>query len=247
MHNWEKGAQDVRITGEGTLGQGTYRDVRVLGSGVVQGDCRCRGFKVHGETEVFGRLDAAALRVYGTLSARRDIEVKELHVFGTLTADGAVRGGEARVFGTLDVHGPAAVDTMNIFGMLTVDGDCQAEWFRCRGGVQIEGLLNAGHIRFDLGGQGMPCSVREIGAEHVEVRRRRDVLAALQRMFGNRGSGHLTATVIEGDVVRLEDTEADVVRGNRIELGPGCRVRRVEYRSGYQQADDAQVEEVVQV
>ncbi|MCL6627893.1 MAG: hypothetical protein K6T68_15065, partial [Alicyclobacillus shizuokensis] len=126
--------------------------------------------------------------------------------------------------------------------------DCQAEWVRCRGGVQIEGLLNAGTIRFDLGGSGLPCVVGEIGAERLEVRRRRDFVAAIiHRILRPGASNRLSAGTIEGDVVTLEDTEADVVRGDQVDIGSGCRIRRVEYKSVYHQADDAKVEEVVQV
>ncbi|WP_067929161.1 hypothetical protein [Alicyclobacillus shizuokensis] len=249
MHQSEAGVRDVRITGEGTLGPGMYRDVHVLGSGAIQGDCRCRRFKVHGEAELAGRMDADSLHVFGTLDVRHGLDTKAMHVFGTLSASDDVHGGEVRVFGLMEVHGDLAADTLNIHGVVTVDGGCQAEWFCCRGGVQIEGLLNAGIIRFDLGNPGLPCVVREIGAERIEVRRRRDLVAAIHRIIHPRGSAsnRLTASAIEGDVVTLEDTEADVVRGDQVDIGSGCRIRRVEYKSVYHQADDAKVEEVVQV
>ncbi|MGP3783292.1 hypothetical protein [Paenibacillus sp. 1A_MP2] len=40
--------------------------------------------------------------------------------------------------------------------------------------------------------------------------------------------------MIEGDDIELEYTEAEVVRGDKIKIGPGCRIGTVEYRSSLQ-------------
>ena len=45
----------------------------------------------------------------------------------------------------------------------------------------------------------------------------------------------LTAEVIEGDKVEIEYTQADVVRGNHIKIGPGCKVDLVEYKGEFGQ------------
>ncbi|WKB34651.1 hypothetical protein QS257_11765 [Terrilactibacillus sp. S3-3] len=45
----------------------------------------------------------------------------------------------------------------------------------------------------------------------------------------------------------LEDTTAKVVRGNRVVIGPGCKIESVEYQSDYSKADDAEVNAVKQV
>jgi cytoskeletal protein CcmA (bactofilin family) len=51
----------------------------------------------------------------------------------------------------------------------------------------------------------------------------------------------LTADIIEGDDVYLENTQAKVVRGNNIELGPDCEIELVEYKDSFKQDEKADV------
>jgi cytoskeletal protein CcmA (bactofilin family) len=41
----------------------------------------------------------------------------------------------------------------------------------------------------------------------------------------------LTAKVIEGDIVYLENTKADIVRGKTVKIGAGCQIGTIEYTS----------------
>ena len=60
-------------------------------------------------------------------------------------------------------------------------------------------------------------------------------------MFSGRGTAELRATLIEGDEIHLEDTSADVVRGKRVEIGPGCHIETVEYSEQLDIHPDAEV------
>lgn len=51
----------------------------------------------------------------------------------------------------------------------------------------------------------------------------------------------LRAKLIEGDMLDLEYTSADVVRGGTVIIGQGCSIGRVEYRTGLTVHPDAQV------
>lgn len=39
--------------------------------------------------------------------------------------------------------------------------------------------------------------------------------------------------MIEGDDIYLENTKADIVRGNKVKIGPGCQIGVVEYRDDF--------------
>ena len=39
--------------------------------------------------------------------------------------------------------------------------------------------------------------------------------------------------VIEGDNIYIEYTQAKIVRGNTIVIGPGCNIELVEYKNNY--------------
>jgi len=70
-------------------------------------------------------------------------------------------------------------------------------------------------------------SADEIGGGKITVKKKRNSLLPLFK--GSEGS--LRAKVIEGDEVSLENTKADVVRGNKVKIGQGCEIGLVEYRS----------------
>jgi len=73
-----------------------------------------------------------------------------------------------------------------------------------------------------------------------------DPLATERRLtvtVRSRNTGMLTAESIEGDRVYLESTQADVVRGREVSIGPSCRIRRVEYSQSLQVDPTAEVAE----
>ena len=63
--------------------------------------------------------------------------------------------------------------------------------------------------------------------------------------FKNRiihtGGKELTADIIEGDDIYLENTHAKVVRGNNITLGSGCEIELVEYKNDFKQDKEAEI------
>jgi len=95
-------------------------------------------------------------------------------------------------------------------------------------------------------------AAKEIGGERIDVRRggwreKGILLDGLVKLFAGGGTAALETKQIEGDEVSLEDTEAEVVRGKKVEIGPGCRIGRVEYSESLKVASDAVVKERVKV
>jgi hypothetical protein len=64
--------------------------------------------------------------------------------------------------------------------------------------------------------------------------------------LGRFATGSLTAETIEGDTVDLEATEAQVVRGKVVRIGPGCRIGWVEYTDSLEVHPEAEVGERVE-
>lgn len=58
----------------------------------------------------------------------------------------------------------------------------------------------------------------------------------------NNHNDQLTAEVIEGDQLYLEYTHAEIVRGNTIEIGPGCVIKRIEYKTSLEVDESAKVD-----
>ena len=66
-------------------------------------------------------------------------------------------------------------------------------------------------------------------------------------MLWRGAAAELTASSIEGDEIELEDTTADVVRGKRVVIGPGCHIKTVEYIDTLDVHEDAEVEKKTKV
>jgi len=220
----------VSIRGAGSVSGGAYERISIYGSGSVHGD-----------------LEAFAVRVWGSGEFESDVQVREMVVRGAGEVTGTLRASRLRSAGALQVKGELQGGDIKTMGALTCGGALQAETFRMRGAFTIGGLLAADHVEIYLGG---PCHAEEIGGARIEVHPRtaggnRSISEAITRLFGTvRTDRRLTATVIEGDEVRLERTTAAVVRGRNVSIGADCRIDRVEYRDHLELHPSAEVTEL---
>ncbi|GAX89414.1 polymer-forming cytoskeletal protein [Effusibacillus lacus] len=189
------------------------RNLKIYGTGTAAGGVYEK-VSVNGEAEIAGDLDCTHLKINGNCTFHGNVKAKLFRIAGNADVDGSISG-----------------DEIKILGALTVNGDCNAESFVAKGGFTIDGLLNAGKI--DISPYG-PCEVKEIGGETIHVRSR-------FRLFV--GYNHLSSETIEGDDIHLEYTKAEVVRGNRVIIGPGCEIGLVEYKETFHQAKGVKVHE----
>jgi cytoskeletal protein CcmA (bactofilin family) len=217
----EKRIGDLKINGQSSAAGGKYNAVIINGEGRIEGDLDCINLKINGKCSMNGNVKADSVNVNGEASIKGDLEAEK-----------------AKIHGTADIDGNLSVDKAETYGIISVDGDCNAEIFKIGGTFAVEGLLNAGELELTLYGS---SRAREIGGEKITVKRKGKYdLLGLKSMIIGRGKG-LTVETIEGDDIYLEDTKAKVVRGNNIELGPGCEIELVEYNNGLKKDEKADV------
>lgn len=156
---------------------------------------------VRGEGTVNGDLACDQLKVMGSMRIAGNTELSTASVMGTLSIDGGVRG-----------------ETFSVLGECTVRGDCSVDVLRVKGACEIAGMVNADRVDIDFYGS---SEIHEIGCETASIKPRK-------QWFKNR---HCVCVIdtIEGDDLHLEQVQARVIRGNRVEIGPNCKVERVEY------------------
>jgi cytoskeletal protein CcmA (bactofilin family) len=93
-------------------------------------------------------------------------------------------------------------------------------------------LLNANKVEVEINGF---CYAREIGCEEIFVKRAPltpwSFLHKLITPFlgPKRELDKLTTEVLEGTIINISNTNAKVVRGHDVRLGPGCDIGEVEY------------------
>lgn len=217
---------DLKINGQSSSAGGRYNSVIINGEGKIVGDLDCIKLKISGRCDINGNVKAKSVEVYGSNSITGNLEAER-----------------SKIHGTTDVNGNLSVNKeAEIYGSIDVDGDCNAEIFNIAGTFTIEGLLNAGELKLSLYGS---SRAREIGGEKITVKRKGkyDLLGLKDKIMSLSGqSKELTADIIEGDDVYLENTQAKVVRGNNIEIGPGCEIELVEYKDSFKQDEKAEVE-----
>ncbi len=151
---------------------------------------------------------------------------------GTMQVSGNMACETAKVMGPMNVHGGMKGQRVVVLGEFAVQGDCAAEELRIKGVCNIDGMANADRIDIQLYGS---SAINEIGCESIVVKSRRSWLKPHRARF--------TADTIEGDRIELADTDARVIRGNHIVLGPNCRIERVEYGSSLSVHPSASIRE----
>ena len=249
--------KSISISGSGTSSGGEYDQVKVNGSAHIHGDLICEQFKCNGSAHLEGNITTDTAKINGSTHFEGDVEVKEmtingstdidgnllcdeLKVQGSSTIKGNVKGKELIVRGSASIDGNVSSDEIDVKGQVKIKGDCETESFEARGNFKIDGLLNAGTIDVELLRH---CEAKEIGGENITVKKTRDAsgFKKLIKFFMSNHNDQLTAEVIEGDNLYLEHTHAEVVRGNTIEIGPGCDIKRIEYKTSLEIDPDAKV------
>ncbi|WP_337033143.1 hypothetical protein [Paenibacillus illinoisensis] len=201
---------DISIIGEGSSAGGVYGKVKVVGDSSFNNDLYCDQFKCTGTSVIYGSLESDDIKITGTLTLTE-------RAVGTEDESGS---------GVSGLH--AKAEKMKVVGEFHLPGDCQAENLKLNGCFTVGGMLTAEQMTLKIMG---PSEAREIGGSIISVKTGRGKL--LEGLFSSNQS-ILKANMIEGDDIELENTVAEVVRGDKIKIGPGCRIGTVEYRSSLQ-------------
>ena len=220
----ETGAKkpDASIAGSGTLAGGVYGKVEVAGAASVQGDLEANTVSIAGSAKVNGSLKAETIGLAGSCSVKGDVEAGVFGSAGSITVEGNLKARSFEAAGSHRIDGGIKAETIEITGSLKAGGDVEAERFAAQGSFRVAGLVNADRIEIEL--DGARSTAREVGGSQIAIR------SPQRGFFGlTRKGGHLEVESIEGDEINLEATEAQIVRGKRVEIGERCKIDTVEY------------------
>ncbi len=231
---------DLIVSGNLTLPGGVFNDIIVNGALKLSSAVECRAIKINGLCSIEGAVKAENGKINGRASFTGDLESREFKIMGKLELDGNARVKFVKIHGMADIQGNVLSEKIAILGALKTKGDCNAEEFVSQGAFSIDGLLNAANIDINYWGK---CKVKEIGGEKISIQRgKKYKFIRLRKVFEavlNVQYEEFSAESIEGDDIYLEYTKAKVVRGNNIEIGPGCEIDLVEYKNNYKEAKGA--------
>jgi len=216
---------DVRIMGDGTVSGGSYGKVKITGDGRISGS-----------------LDADELHVMGNLYAEQDVKVGKLKVSGNGQFE-ELQANEIKISGNIEIKGAAVIKDVDVMGEIkafkgikavrikvrgSIDDrvSVEAEHFESYGGIDVNSL-NADNIYIKLYGSNR---ANEIVGGNVEVIYPLFKKILLGMFIFKKSWADLQVDTIEADRIYLERTTANSVKGNDVNIGPGCKIKIVEYK-----------------
>lgn len=197
-------------------------DVKLEGIGKVNGG-NYKNIKISGMGGILG-----------------DINGEIVTIEGTCKADGSIKCININVEGILEVAGSIEVnDKIYISGVTKIEGDFQGREAHINGKIDVKGLFSADKINILLVGKN---KIKEIGGEVISVlEERRSFINGI--IIPNR----LISDSIEGDVITLENTVCEMVRGHNVTIKGGCKIENIEYTGDITIDVKSKVENVTKV
>lgn len=233
---------DLRINGSGSASGGLYNSITVNGDGSIHGNVDYIELKINGHATISGNATGRLGVIRGQGTIKGNLQAEQLKISGQGLIHGNACVKVMRVDGDGEIRGGYTGEELKVYGSIKIGEDCNSDSFMSKGAFKIAGMLNADNVDISLYGS---CKVKEIGGGRIQVRQNpvSGLTGMLKSLFFSGGFAELTCEIIEGDDIYLENTRANVVRGNRVEIGPGCTIGLVEYTEAFQQAGGAQVKE----
>lgn len=242
------GNRDLQISGAGSYPGGQFDTVSISGAGKINGDLKCIRFSGSGSAKVNGNVICDHFGCSGSGKVTGDVEAKEVKVSGACKIEGDMRGGLLVTSGAANIEGDIKCEKVSASGMLTTGKNIEAEEVNIEGGIKNYGTINAEKIRIECRAGNGSCTFNEMGASKISINgyneSSRPYFFKLFGMFTG-GTSIITGNIVEGDDIYMENANVKTIRGDRVVIGPGCRIQQVEYRETIEISDQAEVTEVV--
>lgn len=173
-------------------------------------------------------LTASHVDVLGHFKTAGSITTLGLKVSGECSIAQSCLAAKVDILGSLRVRSLQA-ERVHSSGYLSAADDITAGTFWAKGALRLNSLTAAESVEIRLSARSIIDQIRTDGAVKVKG-------ASTGFHFLTGPFQRLDCRLIEGAVVELERTKAEVVCGKRIVIGPGCNIQEVRY-SEYLQID----------
>lgn len=235
---------DMKISGNGVIASGEYDNIRIAGSGELNGLIRCTSFHCAGSSHADGDIECEnELKIAGSGSFDKSVKAGELKIAGSMACNGDISvGGKLNCAGTLSCDGSVKVGYFNLPGAATIKGDTEAEIIKVDGKIDCDGLINAEEIeiRFVNG-----MNISSIGGSKISIyeygkpKNRRIWLPLFSSLVKHEKV--FVKNSIEGDVIALEGVVTPRVSGRIVAIGEGCNIDIVQYSEKIEISPNAKV------
>ena len=223
----------VNISGVGKLNGGQYSNIEISGFGRLTGDVQAQHIHISGSGTIDGDTKAERIRVTGAGTIYGNVEATFVESTGNFKVTGQAEIKELVNEGRCRLDTDVNADKIHSSGYFSIGGNIRTENFYSKGSLTIEGRLEAQLAEIEITGF---CNVRDIVGKAIYIRKQDKInLSSLSKFINpllgkGRELDKLKCQEICGQEIDIEFTEAKVIKGNKVTLGPDCRIEEVIYK-----------------
>ncbi|EKQ56679.1 MULTISPECIES: hypothetical protein [unclassified Clostridium] len=197
-------------------------DINLEGIGTVNGG-NYKSIKITGVGTILNNITCEQFNSEGVCKVNGSIGCNNIYVEGTFNSLGSIEAGEKVI----------------INGMVKSGENIQGREINISGRINVNGLLSGDKIKIILIGKNR---VKEIGGEEITVLQEKKSF-----INGTIIPNKLICDSIEGDIITLENTECEMVRGTNVNIKSGCKIKKIEYTGEIFIDPKSKVENVVKI
>ncbi len=238
--------QTVTSFGSRVVDCGVYTRIFAFGDFEASGNIQASKIRSFGDNIVRGHCLVKYLFSAGNLRIEDSLDAQTIRSLGNVTIHGQLRATRVRGMGDLSSTGRVCCQQFRLWGSASLEAGLSAEQLSLTGTCKIGGLVTGDQIRIRSRGR---CEFDEIGASVIAIRAGwdEDGCNGSAGLLNWKCRGTTQVRIIEADIISLENTTAEVVRGQAITVGKGCRIGTVEYSERLVQHPSAIIEHVHRV
>lgn len=181
-----------------------------------------------------------SVRVKGVASFKKDVQVNEFSIIGDCVIRGSLiaksfsNSGACKIEGLSQINeikntgscklGKIQASHIHSSGTLLIKEDVCAETFTVQGAVRVNGNLQAKKIEI---GFIAPSELQNVEGDIIKLAPSRKFISLTSFIPGIKK--RMACKTIKGNDITLSKTDASIVSGRHIKIGPDCKVDEVAY------------------
>ncbi len=245
--------ENLIISGAGNSSGGEYNKVSLSGANTINSDTKCVSFKCSGSSKVLGKLDCNEFSAAGATKIQGEVNCEDGFKCSGSTIVGGVCANELHISGAFASNASVAAKILaKTSGSVKITGNFTGEVIDASGKMSVKGDINAEKFTFEMT-ENSDSDAETIGGSEIKISRKEQSEGSLGKFVKsifNLADGNksvFTVDEIEGDTIELEGVHANVVRGNDINIGADCKIKRVEYTGKVTYSDSAEIGELTEI
>lgn len=247
--------QSIHFRGIGNVKSGKYEDVIIDGIAKIKGAICSNSICINSKSTIKGSVTTGSTIVNGACNIKGDISSNLLNNSGYLKVKGKSICKDITNHGKYSTTSEIKSEVFTSDGVVKSRSDIEVQKFIANGPIIIKGMLQADTADITVKGVGF---INQIKAKIVHTGKLRDVrlrpsVDILARLVLAPLSGikitlnRININMIEGTLVDISFTNAELIRGEKVTIGPGCRVNRVEYAKSIEVSEDSYIGKKIKV